>query len=450
MLLTLGPAQTDFEFKVPHGFASPPPSSRSPSLLSNGGSSYHPLPAKRTSDMSTHRGLPPPIGMALPDPSRGPPPPALPPSLGQMPAPPSQWQGAEESMRNWLTAKAEEERRRQEEEKTRQENLRLEQRKIEHAMLRDSMQGGVPAHLVPMIFAGIGGANLANVSLDWLQQYATQLQASQQQQQQVAAQTQPISPDSRREPRLINPPPPPPSYPIAPPVVIPHNPQAAQPGSFSPYPSSTLSPRSRAQVAPTSAPRPPPPPQSALPRLTTGDIQIQNPPTSQHHVPHTAHPLQSEPPSSSPSIYFHHWVPPTTQGTSGNVPNTPSDYSASPRKRKSQGPHPPPPPPTSIPQYTSPSFSHGSSAASTPGRRGHGRNRSDASRGEFAGRVGTGSRPHTASSVAESGFFAEPSSEFTRRRERSESGSQGSRSEAEKRRKVNIPTGSEERGRGIA
>ena len=71
--------------------------------------------------MSTpHRGLPPPSAMGLPDPMR-----AQPPSLGQplgaMPTPPNQWQGQEESMRNWLVAKAEEDKRKQEEEKTRQE-----------------------------------------------------------------------------------------------------------------------------------------------------------------------------------------------------------------------------------------------------------------------------------------------------------------------------------------
>ncbi|MCJ1405614.1 hypothetical protein MMC11_008842, partial [Xylographa trunciseda] len=114
--------------------------------------------------MSTpHRGLPPPMAMTLPNPERGPPPIAQP--MGQLPAPPSQWQGADESMRNWLLAKAEEDRRKQEEERTRQEGLRLEQRKIEQTMLRESLQGGVPPHLVPMVFAGMGGGNLANASL---------------------------------------------------------------------------------------------------------------------------------------------------------------------------------------------------------------------------------------------------------------------------------------------
>ncbi|KAK5160264.1 hypothetical protein LTR16_012354, partial [Cryomyces antarcticus] len=105
--------------------------------------------------------------MTLPDPNRGQPP--LPQPMGPMPAPPSQWQGAEESMRNWLVAKSEEDKRKQEEEKTRQEGLRLEQRKIEQSMLRDSMQGGVPPQLLPIMFAGMGGANLTNLSVEWLQ-----------------------------------------------------------------------------------------------------------------------------------------------------------------------------------------------------------------------------------------------------------------------------------------
>jgi hypothetical protein len=101
-------------------------------------------------------------------------------------------------MRNWLVTKAEEEKRKQEEQRTQQEQIRLEQRKIEQTMLQDSFRNGIPPALIPMIFAGIGGGNLANVSLEWLQQYAAQLQL--QQQQQLAAQAQAQgSPDVRRE-----------------------------------------------------------------------------------------------------------------------------------------------------------------------------------------------------------------------------------------------------------
>jgi hypothetical protein len=170
-----------------------------------------------------------------------------------------------------------------------------------------------------------------------------------------------------------------------------------------------MSPRARAAQlagAPTSAPRSIP--QSQLPRLTTNEMNIQQPPAG----PIGAQQLQSQSAQqeqSSPSIYFHHWVPPSSSSqqekqSSGNPPATPSgkykaspvhqsrqraashasdvEYTSSPKKRKAQGQHQPPPPPTSAPQsHTSPSFSHvSSSSTSTPARaRGHARGRSDAS-----------------------------------------------------------------------
>ncbi|KAF2478315.1 uncharacterized protein BDR25DRAFT_10004 [Lindgomyces ingoldianus] len=350
-----------------------------------------------------HRGLPPPAAMTLPDPGRGPPP--IPPPSGSLPPAPSHWQGAEEPMKNWLMAKAEEDKRKQEEEKTRQEGLRLEQRRIEQSMLRESMQGGIPPHLVPMIFAGIGGGNLANMSIDWLQQYMAQLQTAQQQvQQPQQPQTQTLgpsqvqSPELRRETRLINQ-----AQPVLPgqPLAQPQHAAFSSPS----YASGSLSPRRAAQTsahvgAPTSAPRPPA--QSQLPRLTTNEIQIQQPPAApatvqQLQQTHSAHQEQS-----SPSIYFHHWVPPTSQekSASGNPPATPSDYTSSPKKRKAQGGHHAPPPPTSAPQsHTSPSFSHVStSSTSTPGRRGHARARSDASTRGLESYSGSLSRRGTISS----------------------------------------------------
>lgn len=442
MLLTLSkPPKPEFEFKTPHDYS--PPFAPSAPLFSPNlyGGHFKSLPASAPSTMGTpHRGLPPPAAMTMQDPGRGPPP--LPPSMGSMPAPPSQWQGAEESMRNWLMAKAEEDKRKQEEEKTRQEGLRLEQRKIEQSMLRESMQGGIPPNLVPMIFAGISGSNLANMSLDWLQQYVAQLQASQQQQQQQQALAQAqVSPEMRRETRLIGQSQPG-VYGVAPqgsqPVlsatsVLPGQPLAAQPqhGAFSTsaYASGSLSPNSRARAAqtsgrvgaPTSAPRPPA--QSQLPRLTTNEMQIQQPPSAplgvqalhQHSQP------SQEQQASSPSIYFHHWVPPTSQSGGAErrePPATPSgkhqasfshhhhaashasdaDYTSSPKKRKAVGAHQQAPPPSSAPHYTSPSFSQISSSASTPARRGHGRARSDASTRGYDGPGGSLSRRATISS----------------------------------------------------
>ncbi|RMZ82553.1 hypothetical protein DV738_g1591, partial [Chaetothyriales sp. CBS 135597] len=91
---------------------------------------------------SSHRGLPLPAGLSLPPPERGSS--AIPP-LAVLPAPPNSWAGHDDSMRSWLHAKAEEDRRKQEEEKTRQEGLRLDQRRIEERMLRDSLaaSGGI-------------------------------------------------------------------------------------------------------------------------------------------------------------------------------------------------------------------------------------------------------------------------------------------------------------------
>jgi hypothetical protein len=317
-------------------------------------------------------------------------------------------------MKNWLAAKAEEEKRRQEEEKTRQESLKLEQRKVEQSMLRDSIQGGVPPHLVPIIFAGIGGGNLANISAEWIQQYTATVQAAHQQAQvQAQAQAQ-LSPDMRRDARLIGQPSSAvfgpqsqSSQPILPPTAVlpgqplpPHSQQA--PSGYG----GMMSPRARASTTsgilgpPASVPRPMA--QSQLPRLSTNEMNTQQPNTGSSSAQQSAQQEQS-----SPSIYFHHWVPPSSsnqeKSSSGNPPATPSgkykaspiyqprpratshasdlEYTSSPKKRKAQGPHPPPPPPTSAPHpITSPSFSHVStSSTSTPGRRGHARGRSDAS-----------------------------------------------------------------------
>lgn len=76
-------------------------------------------------------------------------------------------------MSDWLKAKAEEDKRRQEEEKTRQANLVLEQRRVEQAIISDSLRAGVPAHLIPMIFNGIHttGAN-SQLALDLQRQWS--------------------------------------------------------------------------------------------------------------------------------------------------------------------------------------------------------------------------------------------------------------------------------------
>ncbi|KAJ8058099.1 hypothetical protein OCU04_012958 [Sclerotinia nivalis] len=368
--------------------------------------------------MSTHhRGLPP---MTLPQPPQPPQPPQqVVPALNQptaplqLPAPPQQWQGAEESMRNWLQAKAEEDKRKQEEEKTRQESLRLEQRKIEQDMLRTSLAGGIPPYMIPMVFAGMGGGNLPNASLEWAQHYmaqAHQLQQHQVQQRLVPGQSQHTSPEQLQRgdsrPAFGG------QHPA--PVTVPSTPIGPTGPGF--LPSYQMSPASRSRHTEGSLARATA--NSQLPRLNTGEMLIQPPPaaSSMQILPgQPGHPLaqlqsaqQQQEPQSSPSIYFHHWQPPTSQAgtSSAHQPPTPSDHVSSPKKRKATGPQQPAPHPSSLPQYTSPSFSQtGSSMSGTPSsrRRGHSRNQSDVSArgGDSYGRPSSRHR-HT-----ESGFSAQ-------------------------------------------
>ncbi|KAH0001438.1 hypothetical protein KCU78_g14869, partial [Aureobasidium melanogenum] len=381
MLLTLSqPGKSDFGARSTHDFKSPPLPRYSPKSVMND-AVRPPLPASITPTMSNqHRGLPPPAAMTLPDPGRAPPmiPPPPPPAPVQAPAhihheaQRAQWQDEGESSRSWHATRVEEERRRQEEEKTRQESLRLEQRRVEHSMLRESMQGGIPPHMVPMIFAGIGGANLANFSLEVLQQYTAQLQAAQQQVQ--------AGQEDARERRSINQPPAPYALPSQPQSQAhagampqqPPPPLAAHQTTFSAF-QSTSPPGRRGPAAPR-----PSVAQSTLPRLTTGDMQINPPPSapSSAHPLHQTQTIHQDQPASSLSIYFHHWVPPTSQADSksGNQPHTPvtgtgasqnseGHHADSPRKRKNQQAHQPPPAPSSFPaqSHSSPSFSTTSS-----------------------------------------------------------------------------------------
>ncbi|KAI7439339.1 hypothetical protein KC364_g14137 [Hortaea werneckii] len=251
--------------------------------------------------------------------------------------------------------------------------------------------------MVPMIYAGLGGSSPANLSLDWLQQYAGQLQTAHQQVQQ-----QP-SPQLRRESRVISQAPPS-SYPqtiqqqVMPTQQPVEQPPPNQPlqTTFSAYPS-VQQQRTATAPAPRSAAH------ASLPRLTTNEMYVHQPP----HNPGSAHPhqqgqgIQQEPPASSPSIYFHHWVPPN-EANKNQQPPTPAskgepssahpgshlpeggEHKESPRKRKAQGGHQPVPPPASAgPHYTSPSFS---TMSSTSRKAGHARTRSSGSTRGFESR----------------------------------------------------------------
>ncbi|KAL9634346.1 MAG: hypothetical protein Q9164_004146 [Protoblastenia rupestris] len=409
------------EFSNPHAY---PSTQRDPSsyyLSPPKSSAYLALPDSKPDMMSTpHRGLPPPSAMdridrVLPQPQADRGPPANNMTLGQLPGAPSQWAGQDESMRSWLHAKSEEDRRKQEEEKTRQEGLRLEQRKIEQNMLSESLRGGIPPPMVPMVFASMGGANVSNMSVEWAQHYMTQMSLQQQQQaaqlqqqqqqhqQQQQAQIQP-SPEQRRDTRMLTGPNPnpygsqqmqPPTQNASQPMQQPQAPSALVPS----YQGSTLATeRTRQQpplqaAPPTSNPRPQAQ-QGALSRLNTGELQIQAPAaaiqglqiSSQHPLQQTQTAQQQDQASSSPTIYFHHYVPPGSHNISKEKdPGTPagkngsphsqnsnshlrSEYTTSPKKRKATGDHKAPPEP-------SPSFSHHSSTS----RRRRSRQRSDAS-----------------------------------------------------------------------
>jgi hypothetical protein len=405
MLLTLNPSNTERNgTKGPHEYSivrhSIParPSSWTPAAASSLQTTPPSQPPQdRKMDNNPRRELPPPAGMTLP-----PEPPVA--SMSQLPPLPSQWH-TEDSLQQWLRTKAEEDRRRQEEERTRQETLRLEQRRVERSMLHDAVQAGVPPQLVPFIFIGIGGGNLARSSLDVAQQMdlssLQQTQLSQQppkrahisQQQVVPAQivsrhplsnldldpSQSLPSDIRRDSRAI--PPNPYASQIAPiQASSPSQPGPASPTQTQAYRGSIQS--TRLHSAGDS--------QSHQPRLNANEFhvthvnpaQFQYAATGPSHGPAPASAKPETQPSQSPSIYFHHWVPPgqgqpSTPSTRGRQESSSrshlqSESHTSPgRKRKAPGSHPPPPPPTSHHEQPSPALSTTSPSRGTPTQPGH-------------------------------------------------------------------------------
>lgn len=273
-------------------------------------------------------------------------------------------------MRNWLIAKAEEERRKQEEEKTRQEQLRLEQRKLEYEMLRTALDRGIPPPMVPVVFAGMSGGTLPQAALDWAQQYLVPQQAHP---PQIMPAQGPVSPEHRRESQQYG------GQQYGSSVGVPPTPGTGAQASFVTYqgPGSPTRPRAHTLSMGGAVGRPLG--SSALPRLSTGEG-----PGGPSGMPHPAHALAQQQSAAapqqetqSPSIYFHHWQPPTTQGGS-NQPGTPSVES--PRKRKATGPQQAAPPPSQA-RFRSPPFGQQSTLSNPPPgrRRGHSRQRSDIS-----------------------------------------------------------------------
>lgn len=297
-----------------------------------------------------HRGLPPPAGMPFPPqqpvsvgapplpPAHHGPPQSLtqnlhqnPPSWTALPPPPQQWQGSEDSMRNWLQAKTEEEKTKQEEEKTRQEGLRLEQRKIEMDMLRASLGGGIPPPMVPIVFAGMAsGGILPQAALEWAQQFMPHPQ-TQGQPPQLMPPQRPHSPEHHRENSGSGH-----SHGQYPAAATPGSTQGASGYSAAAYPGSPARPRGQTVSGPIG--RPSLGAASNLPSLNTNAPQPGQssiaaiPPYQPQAHPHA----QSAQQDSSPSIYFHHWQPPASHGGGGsNRPGTPSGSSKNKRKRGS-------------------------------------------------------------------------------------------------------------------
>ncbi len=340
MMLTIKqPVQ--YGYRTVHDLPTPPRTSP-PVVAQDSTQKPHPASSRKHSPSAKpmtapHRGLPLPAAITLSQPPSAPsqahqPAPGqhlhshgLPaPSphsqtLGALPAPPP-WQGSDDSMKTWLMAKTEEERRRQEEEKTRQEGLRLEQRKLEFDMLRTSLDRGVPPPMIPVIFAGMGGGSLPQAAVEFAQQYLVPQQAHQ---QMLPAQG-PVSPDHRRDSQQYGG-----AYSGS--VGVPSTPGSgpAGQGGFVPYqgPGSPTRPRAHTMGVAGSVGGPLEGP--GLPRLRTSEMAAG--PSATPSYP--AHVLGQQQPSAqqqeqSPSIYFHHWTPPTSQAGS-HQPGTPSGSSKS-------------------------------------------------------------------------------------------------------------------------
>ncbi|KAL2863631.1 uncharacterized protein BJX67DRAFT_239792 [Aspergillus lucknowensis] len=335
--------------------------------------------------------LPHPSSLTLPPPDVGFATMAHTPTNQQLPPPPAQWQSSDDAMHHWLRAKAEEDRRKQEEEKTRQETLRLEQRRVEQSMLRDSLMAGIPPHIIPLIFAGISQEGLPQPILELTQQYLAQISGTRGPNPPAPPPARPNShshssshsqrasmhtrQDSHSVPHSPYPPPAQNAVPPPPNILLSQN-----------LPPNAATPHTPQQLKRTSIPSGPPDAQTAANRwMNAGVAQTQSAPINMGNVqyaPGSSLPSAQAPrrPNSQsrrspPSLYFHHWVPPAqppssvapgkgpqeSPATSSNSRR--SEYQNSPgRKRKAPGPHRPAPVPSSrsseslpgIPQLSQP------------------------------------------------------------------------------------------------
>ncbi|EFW99013.1 hypothetical protein CMQ_4865 [Grosmannia clavigera kw1407] len=245
-------------------------------------------------------------------------------------------------MRAWLIAKAEEDKRRAEQERTMQENIRLEQRRTEHEMLRTSLNGGIPPPMVPIVFAGMAGGSLPQAALEWahqfmfphgpplpphLQQLSPQLQQQQQHQQHLIAASSPgLSELQRRSSQALpQPPHPPPPPSQAQQLQLqqqqlygqPYGGGGGGPGAPGlapgPVPSSGVQFATQSPVSPSRARGYSVPGPGNRPGMGGGASNL---PTLNTNV---AHPHgQQQPDSQASPLYIHHWQPPSSQGGSGS------------------------------------------------------------------------------------------------------------------------------------
>lgn len=379
IMLTLQKQPTPpYGYGLVHDLPTPPPAIESPILTLSSSISparWREPPAPPIMSVP-HRGLPPPAGMSLPpqqaaashppvhqpshqpvhQPSHQPPPPghhsrqpSMPPQppppapshhhrdswgsapgpLAPLPPPPQHWSNSDESMRNWLQARTEEEKTRQEEEKTRQESLRLEQRKIEMEMLRSSIGGGIPPPMIPLVFTGMAsGGVLPQAALDWAHQFMVSQQP--QYPQLPPPPPRPLSPESQRDAaaqassqyHTANPPP------------------AAYGGGYTTYATSPT--RARGQSVSGVIARPAAGSNLSSAGSNTPQSGGLQPSTSTlgPFQPHQSGGGQSNQQDSE--IYFHHWQPPLTQaGQPSATPNRPSSPATESQKKRKAGADPP-------------------------------------------------------------------------------------------------------------
>ncbi|CRJ82068.1 hypothetical protein BN1708_008989 [Verticillium longisporum] len=197
-----------------------------------------------------------------------------------------------------------------------------------------AQRGGIPPPIVPLVFAGMGGA-VSPTALDIAQQYIAS-QGHGAHLQLMSTQGGQRSPEHRRDSQ---------SHGYGPYTGVPSTPVSAPgPHGYAAYPGSPQT-RGRAQtLSSTGSTGRAVGPSSNLPSLNTGAPPAGQSQSSMHGHVHGGHaPSQqlsgqqeSQQQQQSPGIYFHHWQPPTSLAGSSNQPATPSGASnKSKRKRDS-------------------------------------------------------------------------------------------------------------------